>query len=65
MDNNQKGFSPRALIITFLSLGALAGGFLGSRIDHAPIFTGLWGGMLGAFGAFAGMLIGYWLSRYL
>lgn len=45
-----------------LTIGSLVGGWLGSLIDHNPLF-GPWSLLLGTLGAFVGIWAGYKIGK--
>jgi len=52
----------KTIIYAGLTIGSLAGSFLGSLLDNGNLL-GLWGLMLGFFGGIAGIWAGFKLSR--
>lgn len=62
---NGQGFNPRTLVILFAILGFVGFGWVGSKIGHETIFLGLTSGLMAAAGAVVGVLLGYWLAKYL
>jgi len=53
----------KALIYIGLAIGSVVGGWLGSLIDHNPLF-GPWSILFGTIGAFVGIWAGYRVSQY-
>jgi uncharacterized membrane protein YeaQ/YmgE (transglycosylase-associated protein family) len=53
----------KALIYIGLTIGSLLGGWLGSMIDHDPLF-GPWSLLFSTVGALIGIWAGYKISKY-
>lgn len=52
----------KSLIYIGLTIGSLLGGWLGSLIDHNPLF-GPWSLTFGTLGALVGIWVGYKISK--
>lgn len=50
--------STKTLIYIGIAIGGIAGGWLGSKLDHGNIF-GLWGILLSTLGGVAGIWAGF------